>query len=120
MLTLLRLHPQHLLGMPEFVSCTCPLLTVKPLLLAVPVPVNSLAKVGMVMLPDVAALVGISKLTKFPGWLMRNRFSPGTEAMVMFPPGAVSCPVLTTVPPSRFKSLPVPTPKLPKLMMLPG
>ena len=61
-----------------------------------------------------------SRLSSMPDWLMRTRFSPGTAATVMLPPGAVRLPVLMAVPPNSIRFCPSATERSPALTMLPG
>ena len=65
-------------------------------------------------------LLGMSKLKIFPGILRFMKPSPGTDVTLISPPGAVSVPVFTTVPADKLKLCPVPTSKLPALMIAPG
>ncbi|BAZ30409.1 hypothetical protein NIES4074_28690 [Cylindrospermum sp. NIES-4074] len=105
---------------PELVSTTCPaLLTVTPVAIFAPPPVKSCGRVRG-LIPEVAVLGSISKLSKFPGCDIRTKLDPGTAAMVIFPCGAVRVPVLMTLPPSKVRFCPVATCSEPALMMLPG
>ena len=46
--------------------------------------------------------------------------SPGTAAMVICPPGAESDPVLTVIPPIKFRDWRSPTARFPALNTTPG
>jgi hypothetical protein len=83
-------------------------------------PVSSSGKDGggepVLLLPKEV----ISKLSKLPAGLTLTKFVPGTDAMVIRPPGAERRPVLTTVSPSKVKFCPDLTAKFAVLIIAPA
>ena len=69
---------------------------------------------------DVAWNFPTSKLNKCPGWDILSVLPPSTAAMVIFPPGVESSPVLITVPPSKVRLFPGVRLKFPWLTIAPG
>ena len=86
-------------------------------------PVNnsgrSVALMGK-MFPAPSLGGSISKLRMLPGLEIVTLLLPGTAAMRISPPGAVTVPVFITCPATREISFPWLTPKSPALIIAPG
>ena len=65
------------------------------------------------------SLIGTSKFSKCPGWLIRKIFCSGRRATVILPPGACNCPLLIAILPKRIKFFPGSTAKIPLLTIVP-